>query len=182
MANARSTITLDRLRVLLEAYGASPERWPDDERTDAERLLEESAAARTLWEDAAQLDRLLDAVPVSPPSPELVGRVLATAPRPRQARTWRGVVAAAVPLAAAAAVMLWIRTERQPARPAVATIPTVAVGEYESPTDVLLGGYTMDVSDTVPSVGCADSTLGCPRVDGATDPYSRRQAPRRSLA
>jgi hypothetical protein len=182
MANARPTITLDRLGALLEAYGATPERWPDAERADAERLVQVSATARTLWEDAAQLDRLLDAVPAAPPSPDLAARVLAAAPRRRPTRVWRVVVAAAVPLAAAAAVMLWIRTGHEPAKPVVAAIPAVTVGEYESPTDVLLGGYTMDVSTAVPSVGCTDSTLGCPRVEGATDPYSRRQAPRRSLA
>jgi hypothetical protein len=182
MPNARPTITLDRLGALLEAYGAAPERWPDAERDDARRLVEESAAARTLWEDAAHLDGLLDAVPAAQPSPELVVRVLAAAPRRRPTRVWRGVLAAAVPLAAAAAVVLWIRTERVPATPVAASIPAVTVGEYESPTDVLLGGYTMDVSAAVPSVGCTDSTLGCPRVEGATDPYSRRKAPRRSLA
>ena len=180
MANAR--ITLDRLGALLEAYGATPERWPDDERADAQRLVEESAAARTLWEDAAQLDRLLDAAPVSPPSPDLALLVLASAPRRRSTRVWRGVVAAAIPLAAAAAVALWVRTERVEPKPVIASIPPTNLGVYESPTDVLLGGYTMDVSAAVPSVGCADSTLGCPQVEGATKPYSRRQAQRGSLA
>ena len=180
MANAR--ITIDRLGALLEAYGASPERWPDAERVDAERLVEESAAARTLWEDAAHLDRVLDAVPTAPPSPDLALCVLASAPRRRPTRGWRTVLAAAVPLVAAAAVTLWIRTEPAVTKPVVASIPSMAIGEYESPTDVLLGGYTMDVSAAVPSVGCTDSTLGCPRVEGAPDPFSRRQAPRRSLA
>jgi hypothetical protein len=40
---------------------------------------------------------------------------------------------------------------------------------------VLLEPYGIDVSDVVPSIGCADSELGCPRVP-TVRPYSQRRA------
>ena len=170
-------LTLERLGEILEAYGAAPERWPRAEREAARRLLEQSAAARALREEAAELDRLLDAVPAEPPSRALAAQVLATAPR----RGSRRVLMAVVPLAAAAAITLWLAIEREPAR-RVAGTTAVWVGEYTSPTDVLLEPYGADVYATVPSVGCSDSVLGCPKVDAAEEPYSRRQLLRRSLA
>jgi len=152
-------VTLERLGELLDAYGAAAERWPDTEREAARRLIAQSAAARARWEEAADLDRLLDAVPAEAPSSSLAARVIAAAPRRRPARLWRRVLVAAVPLAAAAAVMLWLAREHQPARQ-MANVPSMEIGEYTSPTDVLLEPYGLDVYATVPSIGCSDSVLG----------------------
>jgi hypothetical protein len=168
--------SVERLRALLEAYGAAPERWPDEERAGAEALLARSAAARAQRAEAEALDRLLDAAPVTAPSAALTGRVLAAAPRSRAARVWRRALVAAVPLAAAAALVVWFGIDRSPDRQA-ASEPVVAIGEYSSPTDALLDWYGIDVSGTVPSVGCSDSVLGCPNVERAAKPYSQR--PRR---
>jgi hypothetical protein len=55
----------DRLRTLLEAYGADPRRWPTAERAGAEGLLAVSAEARTLAREAQGLDALLDRAPLS---------------------------------------------------------------------------------------------------------------------
>ena len=166
-------LTLDRLAQLLDAYGAAPERWPHTEREAAERLVDQSAAARARWEDAADLDRLLDTVPSEPPSPALTARVLAAAPSRRPARLRQRALMAAIPLAAAAAVTLWLVIEHEPARrPAGGT--TASLGEYTSATDVLLEPYGIDVYGTVPSIGCSDSVLGCPNVDAASRPYSQR--------
>jgi hypothetical protein len=176
-----SPVTMERFEELLDAYGAAPERWPDAEREPAERLLEQSAAARALWHQSADLDRLLDTEPAASPSPGLAARVLAAAPPRRPRRIWRRVLVAAVPLAAAASVALWFAGDREPVHQ-VADTAAVEVGEYGSPTDVLLGAYTVDVSATVPSVGCSDSELGCPKVDGAVEPYSGGQFLRRSFA
>jgi len=177
MADYGQTDALARLEHLLAAYGATPARWPTAERDAALRLLERSAAARALRDEAAELDRLLDAVPSDPPSAALARRVLAAAPTRRVARVWRRTLAAAVPLAAAAAVALWLTT-REP----VPTAPTsLALGEYTSPTDVLLEPYGPDVYATVPSIGCADSVLGCPDVPTA-EPYSERRASGRARA
>jgi hypothetical protein len=166
-------ITLERLGQLLDAYGAVPERWPVAEREAADRLLDRSDAARALREEAADLDRLLDALPSEPPAAVLAERVLAAAPRRRPTRVWRRVLVAAVPLAAAAAVTLWLTIDRQPAR-LVADAGSLGIGEYASPTDVLLGPSPIDVSAAVPALGCADSVLGCPALGTTVEPYSQR--------
>ena len=167
----------ERLRELLDAYGAAPARWPEAEREAGRRLIEETAAARTLWEDAAALDHLLDAMPAAPPSAALLDRVLGTIPHRRVARAWRRALLAVVPLAAAAALVLWIAGDRQPARDAASAL-SVALGEYGSPTDVLLQAYGIDVSAAVPAIGCADSALGCPTVERGAGPLSQQRAAR----
>ena len=73
-------ISLDRFGVLLDAYGAVPERWPDGERASALALAAESADARQLMDQARRLDGLLDRLPEGEPSPGLAERILAAAP------------------------------------------------------------------------------------------------------
>jgi len=53
-------MTLDRFAALVDAYGASPARWPEGERAAAVELMQASAEARRLAEEADRLDRLLD--------------------------------------------------------------------------------------------------------------------------
>lgn len=206
-------VTMKRLVELLEAYGAAPERWPESERAAAEELLARSDAARALQREAAALDRLLDALPPVAPSAVLRDRVLAAAPKRRPAAlAWRRALTVAVPLAAAASLVLWFAVRDHaskpavqvasrdaatgsavtgsaaplgadsPARHAVQSTTTVALGELTSPTDALLEPIAIDVSSAMPSVGCADSTLGCPKVEGAVDPYSEAPSSRRRFA
>lgn len=124
--------TLARLQVLLDAYGGAPARWPDDERDAALALLERSAEARALRDEAARLDAVLDLLPAAEPSPELEERIVAAARRAgppaaqpdrvaslddarvrREGRTRRrSWMLAAVPLAAAAALALWLGAEQ----------------------------------------------------------------------
>jgi anti-sigma-K factor RskA len=75
------TMTLDRLRAIVDAYGADPARWPAAERTAGEALLAGSAAARALVAEAADLDAALDAVPALQPTPAMRTAILAAAPR-----------------------------------------------------------------------------------------------------
>lgn len=70
-----TNMRLDRFRALLEAYGAAPGRWPEDERAAATALLADSEDARTLHREAASLDDALDLVEAPAPSPELARRV-----------------------------------------------------------------------------------------------------------
>ena len=70
---------LDRLELLLEAYGAGPHRWPAAERDRAVELLTRSPAAQALQREAAALDRLLDQAMPPAPSPELIADILAGA-------------------------------------------------------------------------------------------------------
>lgn len=170
-----TTMTLDRLRQLLDAYGASPERWPDDERGAATALMSESNAARGLRDDAARLDALLDLVPARQPSRRLVERALAGAPNdPRQAR-WRRLTIVAVPLAAAAAaVLVWLMPQREPTTtPEAPQYAIEDLGVYTMPTDVLLDLPGFDLSGSAPVVGCVDNGLGCPLTDTAEDRQSQ---------
>ena len=59
-----------RLKRLIEAYGAEPERWPAGDRAAAQALLEASAEARAMLAAARRLDRLLEAAPVGSAAPD----------------------------------------------------------------------------------------------------------------
>lgn len=74
-------VTLERFAAIVDAYGASPPRWPLDERRAAEALLAASADARSLLAEARKLDGLLAAAPVEAPSGALVARLMAARPR-----------------------------------------------------------------------------------------------------
>jgi hypothetical protein len=67
-------MSLDRLRTILDAYGARPARWPEDERDAAEALIAGSPEARAARDEAARLDAALDEA-VAPP-PALAGLAL----------------------------------------------------------------------------------------------------------
>ena len=159
----RSHMSLARFRALLDAYGAEPDRWPPDERDAARALLAQSAEARR-WRDAgAQLDAVLDRAPVPATSADLVERILASAsprtPRRVNRRVWR-YVGAALPLAAAAAIVIWLLAE--PSRtPQRSTVAIAELGTYEAPTDALLDTPSVDALDIVPTFGCTGSGLGC---------------------
>jgi len=65
-----------RLRALLEAYGAEPARWPEEERAAAQALVAAHPELRTLQGQEAALDAAL--VSETPAVPEaLLARVLA---------------------------------------------------------------------------------------------------------
>ena len=55
------TMTIDRLRTILEAYGAAPERWPEAEREGALALIAQSPEARAAVAAAQALDATLGA-------------------------------------------------------------------------------------------------------------------------
>jgi hypothetical protein len=50
---------LGRFRTILNAYGAAPERWPEDERMDALALTRSSVAAARELANARRLDDAL---------------------------------------------------------------------------------------------------------------------------
>ncbi|MBI4516918.1 MAG: hypothetical protein HY699_14000 [Deltaproteobacteria bacterium] len=170
-------MTATRLRELLAAYGADPERWPLEERDEALALLAQSEQARRWQEAGSQLDSLLDLVPAKMPSPELLERILAATPPTRtpprrtalsafgaavraRPRVWRYTGAAALPLAAAAALVLWLQSAPTPA-PERAPVAIAELGVYQAPTDALLTAPGLDALEDVPSFGCAGTGLGC---------------------
>lgn len=77
----KKEITLERFAGIVDAYGASPERWPADERAAAEAMVAGSAEARALLAEAAALDSVLSAAPVDAPSAALTERLIAARPR-----------------------------------------------------------------------------------------------------
>ncbi|MBX3495958.1 MAG: hypothetical protein KF769_06930 [Parvibaculum sp.] len=74
-------IPIERLKEIVDAWGASPSRWPAAERGPAEALLAASSEARGLVAEAQRLDALLDAAPVEAPSAALMARLMAARPR-----------------------------------------------------------------------------------------------------
>jgi hypothetical protein len=81
------TLTPDRRRELLEAYGADPARWPEDEAVESGtgRLdsVENGQATdlRRAWSEAGRLDGLLNLYTVQPSSGALRKAVLAVPER-----------------------------------------------------------------------------------------------------
>lgn len=109
----RESMSLERLAVILDAYGADEERWPPEERAAALALIEASPRARAMLARAAELDRLLDAAPaVEPPSSALRQAILRTAPRAPAAAPRRLGWRAAAAFALAASLVLGMVTGR----------------------------------------------------------------------
>ena len=55
------TLSADRFKAMIDAYGADSARWPAAEREAALRFAAEDARAEAWLEEARALDRLLDA-------------------------------------------------------------------------------------------------------------------------
>ena len=55
-------MTIERLRQILDAFGADPARWPKAERDGALALLATSPEAQRLRDEARRLDALLNEV------------------------------------------------------------------------------------------------------------------------
>ena len=77
-------MTPERLRRLLDAYGANAARWPSGERDRALALLQSSSAFEGLRREARELDELLDQAALPEVDGELLADLLATA----GAQTW----------------------------------------------------------------------------------------------
>jgi hypothetical protein len=58
-------VELGRFRTILNAYGATPERWPAEERDDALALTRTSVPAARALADARTFDEALEASTVS---------------------------------------------------------------------------------------------------------------------
>ena len=174
-----ASLELEQLRLLLEIYGARPDRWPPEQRNPAQALLAESSEARRLAAAAARLDAALDLWPAPQASAELLSRVLAGAPtgtqyRPRRV-SGRWVIAITVPLVAAAAVVIWLAPRH--ASPRTPTPLAISeLGVYTTPTDVLLVPPGVDLSRSKPALGCDEDGLGCPLNEPPAEGQSRGHA------
>jgi hypothetical protein len=79
-------MTPERFRQLIEAYGAAPRQWPEAERREAEAFLASGDPA--VLSDARELDLFLAAHEVAPAEPDLVRRIVMSAPHRRASRRW----------------------------------------------------------------------------------------------
>lgn len=102
-------------------------------------------------------------------------RALAGAPRARvhairrPPRRWR-IAAIIVPLAAAAAAVLWLtRPTPDPMQYAIEDL-----GVYTTPTDILLSAPGIDVVRSAPVLGCVNGGLACLIDDTGVEPQSLR--------
>lgn len=184
-----------RLRAILEAYGGDPLRWPEAERDAMVALLAQSDEARRLHRQALSLDAALDALPALAPSAGLEERIVAvtrapgagsTPARPaahRAGATPRGagrgtrrrvrILAASLPLAAAAALGLWVFAERStpvaPSPEPTLEMRLAEIGGYDTPGDALLDVAGVDAYEIDPWVGCPESVLGCLEAESEPD-------------
>src|SRR5258708_33747216 len=89
-------MTPERFHQIVEAYGADPRRWPQQERAAAEAwAAAHRAEAGALLADAAGIDAWLAADKVDPPGAALQQRVIGSAPvrrpsAPRRKLWWSG--------------------------------------------------------------------------------------------
>src|SRR5690348_17065759 len=82
-----------RFMELLSAYGAELSRWPEDERTQAEALLEVAPhRIKDIWESERAFDHLLALEKDAPASIALETKVLSTSPDRRSARRPVGAI------------------------------------------------------------------------------------------
>lgn len=120
---SEAPMTRARFESLADAYGGEVARWPAAEREAAALLMSaEPEFVRRVLAQAEGLDAVLDGWRSGAASPELVERILASAPRPRVRRfAWLSPAALAAGLAAACAagvivgVELSARSASQPA-------------------------------------------------------------------
>lgn len=97
-------MTPERFQTIVDAYGADPRRWPDDERAAAGSWAEQHRSeADALLAESASLDAWLASHTVAQPARSLVERIVATAPRrpprPRGRLWWQGAAFAGIGLA-----------------------------------------------------------------------------------
>jgi hypothetical protein len=117
-------MTPERFHQIVEAYGADPRRWPQQERAAAQAWADaQRAQADAYLAVAAELDTWLAADHVAPPDAALQQRIIGSAPRRRPAAQrrawwWSGAAVAGVGLlggaAGALAVSFFVLTETVP--------------------------------------------------------------------
>ena len=74
-----------RAQEILNAYGATPERWPEEERQALVELLAQSPELQTIQKTAIELDNLLDAwQPQTAPDTDTLIRSLPAQTRPKK--------------------------------------------------------------------------------------------------
>lgn len=118
----REKMTVERVLQLIEAFGAEPGGWPEDERAAASSLIEaEPDVFAEALSEARALDAFLLSEALPEPSDELVATILASAPVAAAAR--KGVFGGL-------SSVLFPRGVRWPAGAALASLMMGLVGGY----------------------------------------------------
>jgi hypothetical protein len=126
MKQMSSPMTPERFIEIVEAYGAAPNRWPDDERLAALAMMTDERCAQTLrW--ATELDQELDAAasPRLETSSFLVGQIVGAFPQSAPLARWRPLLWPAAAMAACVAAGIAIGAQLPPSGSTVAL-----TGEY----------------------------------------------------
>jgi len=79
-----SEMDLNRFEALVAAYGATPSRWPEEERDAAQAFARSNPEAAALLAEADAIDALLFAHRVAEPSRTLRAMVIEGAPSKRR--------------------------------------------------------------------------------------------------
>lgn len=115
-------MTPDRFERIVAAYGATPARWPADERAAAIAFLQRNPAAADRLQAQAGLDRLLASYTVPAPGAARIGVILRSrSSRPGFGSWWAGLGFAGTALggalvgALAMVAMMPLLADRQPA-------------------------------------------------------------------
>lgn len=177
--------SLATLEHVLDVYGSDRSRWPAELRAELATLIEDSAEARARLEEGEALDQLLARAPApAPASADLAAQIVAGLPV--QGRViplpMRRLLSLGAPLAAAAALALWLLGPGAPAGTGphgtsaprrlaetdhVATDQALlALAEsdafsWEVPGDAFLEVAHLDPLEDVPEWGCTTGELGC---------------------
>ena len=133
----RETMTIERALELIEAYGAEPGGWPEEERAAASALIEvEPDTFVEPLSEARALDAVLMSETLPDPSGDLAANILAHAPlaAPEQKSVLGGLSS-----------VLFPRGVRWPAGAALASLVMGLVGGYAYAS----GGVGYDQEDAV---------------------------------
>ncbi len=85
--------SLEKLAQLLERHGADAARWPDTGRAAMQTLIRTNPAAKALADEAAALERVLDAAPPLGGTKALESGILALISEPEDTRAGAQLIA-----------------------------------------------------------------------------------------
>jgi hypothetical protein len=130
------TISLQRFEQLLDAYGASPQGWPDHERAAALELLAQSPHAVQLMQNVQWLDQELDQLP-APDFSHLSAKLLQK-PLPARQKSLTEQFGWLLPLQQHSAALFW-----RPA--ALASVPLMLGLVLGNQLDIFSDAYADDM-------------------------------------
>ncbi|HAE94063.1 MAG TPA: hypothetical protein DCG65_05855 [Hyphomonas atlantica] len=140
-------ITDARVLALIEAYGADPDMFPEAERAAAKaRMADNPARFATALSEAQALDGLFADIPHVSPSPALRETLIASAPKPRSARSSRWKLPVWIPAGALASLTVGLFAGMSVAQPV-----TTQDEQAEAAVYAALGfdTYTLELEEEV---------------------------------